>query len=117
MERDFEIGNKRYLDRAMNQLTKNLACEWAKDNIRVNTIAAGLIKTSLADAVTQNPLDLEMAKGIVSRTPIGRPGEANEVSSLVAFLCFPAASYITGQCSLHGVNRSSVSELLSTRRG
>ncbi|KAI7980055.1 hypothetical protein LOK49_Contig207G00004 [Camellia lanceoleosa] len=80
---------------AMNQLTKNLACEWAKDNIRVNAIAPGLIKTSLVDA--QNPLDLEMAKGIVSRTPIGRPGEANEVSSLVAFLCFPAASYITGQ--------------------
>ncbi|KAI7980052.1 hypothetical protein LOK49_Contig207G00001 [Camellia lanceoleosa] len=80
---------------AMNQLTKNLACEWAKDNIRVNAIAPGLIKTSLVDA--QNPLDLEMTNGIVSRTPIGRPGEANEVSSLVAFLCFPAASYITGQ--------------------
>lgn len=34
---------------------------------------------------------------IVSRTPLGRPGEAKEVSSLVAYLCLPAASYITGQ--------------------
>lgn len=35
--------------------------------------------------------------GVVSRTPLKRPGEANEVSSMVAFLCLPAASYITGQ--------------------
>ena len=34
---------------------------------------------------------------IVSRTPLGRPGEPKEVSSLVAYLCLPAASYITGQ--------------------
>lgn len=34
---------------------------------------------------------------IVSRTPLGRIGESNEVSSLVGFLCLPAASYITGQ--------------------
>lgn len=33
----------------MNQLTKNLACEWAKDNIHVNSVAPGVIKTSLVD--------------------------------------------------------------------
>jgi Tropinone reductase 1 len=36
-------------------------------------------------------------EAINSRTPIGRPGESEEVSSLVAYLCLPAASYITGQ--------------------
>lgn len=44
--------------------------------------------------------DAEVSKvldHIVSRTPIFRPGEPSEVSSLVAFLCFPVASYINGQ--------------------
>ncbi|KAL2509579.1 Tropinone reductase-like protein [Forsythia ovata] len=81
---------------AMNQLTKNLACEWAKDNIRVNSVAPGLINTSLIETVATS--DQQGAiQSLISRIPIGRPGEPKEVSSLVTFLCFPAASYITGQ--------------------
>ncbi|WOH10766.1 hypothetical protein DCAR_0730236 [Daucus carota subsp. sativus] len=76
---------------AMNQLTKNLACEWANDNIRVNSVAPWIIRTQLIGMMRE---DLQ---GLVSRTPFGRPGEVNEVSSLVTFLCLPAASYITGQ--------------------
>jgi len=79
---------------ALNQLTKNLACEWADIPIRVNTVAPWYINTPLAAEVLRNKDYLDE---VLSRTPMGRVGEVNEVSSIVAFLCMPAASYITGQ--------------------
>ncbi|XP_055811658.1 tropinone reductase homolog [Solanum dulcamara] len=82
---------------AMNQLTRNLAYEWAKDNIRVNSVASWIIKTPLVEATKQHPLTREYFEGNINRTPICRAGEPKEVSALVAFLCFPAVSYITGQ--------------------
>ncbi|XP_043699399.1 tropinone reductase homolog At5g06060-like [Telopea speciosissima] len=79
---------------AINQLSKNLACEWAKDNIRSNSVAPWYIRTSLVEHLLENK---EFLERVVSRTPLRRPGEPKEVSSLVAFLCLPASSYITGQ--------------------
>jgi len=79
---------------AMNQITKNLACEWAKDNIRVNSVSPLYIKTSLVDNLLA---DKEFVDRVISRTPTRRIGEPEEVSSLAAFLCLPTASYITGQ--------------------
>jgi Tropinone reductase 1 len=79
---------------AIIQLTRNLAVEWAPDNIRVNCIAPWYIRTPLAAGVLSNP---DYLQSVLDRTPLRRIGEPEEVSSAVAFLCLPAASYITGQ--------------------
>ncbi|HEY3056184.1 MAG TPA: SDR family oxidoreductase [Thermoanaerobaculia bacterium] len=80
---------------AVVQMTRAIAAEWAKEGIRVNAIAPWYIRTPLAEPVLKDPVRLEK---ILSRTPLGRVGEIEEVSGLAAFLCLPAASYITGQC-------------------
>jgi len=79
---------------AIAALTRSLAAEWAKDGIRVNAVAPWYIRTPLAEPVLSDPPRLEK---ILARTPMGRVGEVEEVSGLTAFLCMPAASYITGQ--------------------
>lgn len=79
---------------ALVQLTRNLAVEWAGQGIRVNCVAPWYIRTPLAAGVLQNEAYL---REVLSRTPAGRIGEPEEVAAAVAFLCLPAAAYITGQ--------------------
>lgn len=79
---------------ALTQLTRNLACEWAADGIRVNAVAPWYIRTERTGPALADPDYLEQ---VLERTPIGRIGEPEEVAGAVAFLCLPAASYITGE--------------------
>jgi len=80
---------------ALHQLSRNLACEWAEDGIRVNSVAPWYIRTRRTSDALANP---EYFDEVIARTPMGRIGEPEEVAAAVAFLCLPAASYITGEC-------------------
>ena len=80
---------------AINQLTKVMSLNLVNHGIRVNGIGPGTILTELAKkAVMASP---ESRKTILSRTPMGRCGEPEEVASIAAFLASDDASYMTGQ--------------------
>ena len=74
-------------------LTKNLAMEWAKYNIRVNAIAPGYIKTPL---LAQNLGPGKIGEEWVKLTPMGRLGEPFELKGLALFLASKASSFVTG---------------------
>jgi tropinone reductase I len=80
---------------ALHQLTRNLACEWAQDGVRVNAVLPWYIRTRrTSDALA----DEDYYEEVIARTPMRRIGSAEEVAAAVAFLCLPASSYVTGAC-------------------
>jgi len=75
-------------------LTRTLACEWARHNVRVNGIAPGVFRTPLNTKVLDIP---ERFAAIAGRTPMGRVGNVEELVGAAIFLASDASSFVTGE--------------------
>ena len=76
------------------QIARNLAVEWGPKNIRVNCIAPGLVRTDFARALWENP---EIYEATVSKYPLRRIGEPDEIAGAAVMLASDAGSFTTGQ--------------------
>ena len=79
---------------AENQLVRNLALELGEDNIRVNAVAPGLVKTDFARALLANE---RMVKYFETTTPLRRLAEPADIARVIAFLCGPDSGWLSGQ--------------------
>src|SRR6516164_4473000 len=76
------------------QMTKALACAWAKDNIQVNAILPGWIDTPLTQSARREVPGLN--ERVLARTPAGRWGKPDDFAGIAVFLASPASDFITG---------------------
>ena len=74
-------------------LTRALALEWAADNIRVNAVAPGYVRTDLTAVIFSNA---EMMKTVMAHTPLGRFPEPKDIAMAILFLASDAARCVTG---------------------
>ena len=79
---------------AVINLTRDLAVEWAPYKIRVNAIAPGFFPSEMTEAIFQEPGYLEYIR---KQTPLGRPGNPDDLKGAVVYLSSPASDYVTGQ--------------------
>lgn len=77
----------------LEMMTKTMALELAKDNIRANIVAPGAIDTDMNIELRENKVELE---NVLKRIPLGRVASAEEVANVVEFLASDKASYVTG---------------------
>ena len=78
---------------ALINLTKAMAQDWGKDNIRINAICPGLIKTKFSEALWRDDQNRER---FLSKIPMGRLGESQDLAGLAVFLASEASAYCTG---------------------
>jgi NAD(P)-dependent dehydrogenase (short-subunit alcohol dehydrogenase family) len=79
---------------AVISMTKTLAVELGPSGIRVNALAPGLVETKFASALVNNP---DIVERVVSRTPLGRYAQPDEIAGAALYLASDASSFTTGQ--------------------
>jgi NAD(P)-dependent dehydrogenase (short-subunit alcohol dehydrogenase family) len=76
------------------QLVRNLAVEWGRDNVRVNAILPGMVKTDFARALWEDPIRREKEEG---KTALRRLGEPEDIAGVALLLGSRAGAFVTGQ--------------------